>query len=208
MAFNHELFGINSKSTKELRSSYMASLDFDTEEEMNKQKNIIREGLDLFEKIYGFRSVSFTAPCYTWSRSIEPLLYDSGVRYLKGNFIQAEPAHSSDKNEYKKRYHYMGQKNKNHQYYLIRNCFFEPSQNENFDWINYCLNGIDNAFRWRKPVSISMHRLNFIGFIDPSNRNRNLPEFKSLLKQILKKWPDTEFMTSSQLGELINSTNS
>jgi hypothetical protein len=51
-----------------------------------------------------------------------------------------------------------------------------------------------------------MHRLNFIGFISPSNRNKNLPKFKSLLEQILKKWPDTEFMTSSQLGELINST--
>jgi hypothetical protein len=49
-----------------------------------------------------------------------------------------------------------------------------------------------------------MHRLNFIGFIDPSNRDRNLPKLKTLLSEILKRWNDVEFMTSAQLGDLIS----
>ena len=204
LAFDNGLFGISANSNKESRSHYMAALDFDSEEELNNLKFIVKEGLNLFEQVYGFRSVSFIAPCYTWSGSLEPLLYDSGVRYLKGNFIQAEPAHTSGRIRYKRRYHYLGQQNNHQQYYLIRNCFFEPSQKENYDWVTYCLKEIDNAFRWHKPASISMHRLNFIGFIDPSNRDRNLPKLKTLLSEILKRWNDVEFMTSAQLGDLIS----
>ena len=204
LAFDNGLFGISVNSNKESRSHYMAALDFDSEEELNNLKLIVKEGLNLFEQVYGFRSVSFIAPCYTWSGWLEPLLYDSGVRYLKGNFIQAEPAHTSGKIRYQRRYHYIGQQNNHQQYYLIRNCFFEPSQKENYDWVTYCLKEIDNAFRWHKPASISMHRLNFIGFIDPSNRDRNLPKLKTLLSEILKRWNDVEFMTSAQLGDLIS----
>jgi hypothetical protein len=204
LAFDHELFGIITNNAGELRSNYMAALDFDTEEEIINQNIVVKEGLNLFEQIYGFRSVSFTAPCYAWGNQIESTLFDSGVRYLKGKFIQAEPFISSGKRSYHRRYHYLGQHNNNNQYHLIRNCYFEPSQKENFDWINYCLNGIDKAFSWRKPASISMHRLNFIGFIDPGNRDRNLPKFRTLLSEILKKWPDVEFMNSAQLGDLIS----
>jgi hypothetical protein len=206
-AFDYGLFGISTNNSKELRSHYMASLDYDNDEEKINLNTILEEGLNLFEQVYGFRSVSFIAPCYTWNRWLEPLLYDFGVRYLKGNFIQAEPAHANGKTKYKRRYHYTGQINDYRQYFLIRNCFFEPSQKENFDWISYCLKGIDNAFRWNKPASISMHRLNFIGFIDSSNRDRNLPKLKMLLMEILKRWPDIEFMNSTRVGDLISRQN-
>jgi hypothetical protein len=207
LAFDCGLFGIITNSSKESRNSYMASLDFDNEEEKPDLKLIVEEGLKLFEQVYGFKSASFIAPCYTWNSSIEPVLFDAGVKYLKGNFIQAEPAHSPGKIRYKRRYHYIGQQNIHKQYYLTRNCFFEPSQNENFDWVNYCLQGINNAFKWHKPASISMHRLNLIGFIDPSNRDRNLPKLKTLFSEILKKWQDVEFMNSVQLGDLISQQN-
>ena len=207
LAFDNRLFGISVNSNKESRSHYMAALDFDSEEELNNLKLIVKEGLNLFEQVYGFRSASFIAPCYTWNSSLETLLYDSGVKYLKGNFIQAEPAHTAGKIKYKRHYHYLGQQINNQQYYLIRNCFFEPSQKENYDWVTYCIKGIDNAFRWHKPASISIHRLNFIGFIDHSNRDRNLPMLKTLLSEILKRYPDVEFMSSAQLGDLISRQN-
>jgi hypothetical protein len=202
-AFDLGLFGIRINNIKEFRSHYMATLDFDTEEEKINLKLNIEEGLNLFEQIYGFRSASFIAPCYTWNNWIEPVLCNSGVKYLKGNFIQAEPNHSNGKVKYKRRFHYTGQMNSFKQHHLIRNCFFEPSQNGNVDWVNECLNEIDNAFKWHKPATISSHRLNYIGFIDPGNTSRNLPLLKSLITKILKTWPDVEFMTSSQLGDLI-----
>ena len=208
LAFDLGLFGISTDNEKGLRSNYLAGLDYDFEEEKINLKLIVEEGLNLFEQIYGFRSVSFIAPSNTWSSWLEPVLYDSGVRYLKGSFIQSEPAHSPGKIKYKRRYHYLGQINNHQQYYLVRSCYFEPSLNENFDWVNYCLHGIDNAFRWHKPASISTHRLNFIGFIDQSNRDRNLPLFKTLFSEMLRRWPDIEFMTSAQLGDLISQPKS
>ena len=207
LAFDFGLFCIRTDSAQVLRSNYLAALDFDTEEELNNHNLVVKDGLNIFEQIFGFRSVSFTAPCYAWDSLIESELHDSGVRYLKGKFIQAEPYLSSGQRKYHRRYHYLGQSNNNKQFHLIRNCFFEPSQKENFDWINYCLHGIDNAFKWHKPASISTHRMNFIGFIDPANRDRNLPLLKKLFTEIFKKYPDIEFMNSAQLGDLISRQN-
>ena len=69
--------------------------------------------------------------------------------------------------------------------------------------IEECLDRIKIAFKWNKPAIIGSHRLNFIGFINPRNRDKNLVLFKTLLNKIIQKWPDVEFMTSDQLGDLI-----
>ena len=57
---------------------------------------------------------------------------------------------------------------------------------------------------WKKPAIISTHRINFIGFLDERNRTSNLKSFSLLLENILKKWPDVEFMTTVSLGHLIS----
>jgi hypothetical protein len=54
-----------------------------------------------------------------------------------------------------------------------------------------------------KPAVISSHRINFVGNIDVNNRDRNLKDLNQILKIALNKWPDIEFMTSVDLGELI-----
>jgi hypothetical protein len=43
-----------------------------------------------------------------------------------------------------------------------------------------------------------------MGSLDPNNRSKNLAMFSNLLKGILENWPDVEFMTSDQLGDLIS----
>lgn len=87
--------------------------------------------------------------------------------------------------------------------YLMRNVFFEPSQSNVSDTVGECMTRINQAFRWGKAAVICAHRLNFIGSIDKSNTDRNLPMFKELLRRIVKQWPDVEFMSSDQLGNLI-----
>ena len=62
---------------------------------------------------------------------------------------------------------------------------------------------IDLAFFWKKPAIISSHRLNFIGSMQSKNRGNNLILLDELLKKILKKYPEVEFMTSDLLGDLI-----
>ena len=105
----------------------------------------------------------------------------------------------------KKKLHYLGQKNKYHQYYLIRNCIFEPSLLKKLDTVDYTLNSIAIALKWNKPAIISSHRINYIGSLQEKNRTDNLLLLNKLIKQILKKWPDVEFMTSNMLGDIIAS---
>ena len=48
-----------------------------------------------------------------------------------------------------------------------------------------------------------MHRLNFMGSLVEQNRTDNLKLFEKLITKLLLKWPDIEFMTSTELGDLI-----
>ena len=87
--------------------------------------------------------------------------------------------------------------------YQVRNVVFEPTNEIGFDWVNYSLKQVEAAFRWNRPSIISSHRVNFCGHIDPKNRETGINALKKLLKKIVKKWPDVEFMSSVELGELI-----
>lgn len=198
-AFENELFGISTTITKENRPSYLSAMDFDDPSELVSQKEILTVGLELFEKIFGFQSVSYIATNYTWHPSLESTLSANGVKFLQGAGSQRQP----DVNGKKIIRHSLGQRNQTGQTYLIRNGLFEPSLNEKKDWVASCLKEINLAFFWNKPAIISSHRLNFIGFIDESNRTRNLRYLETILRTIVKKWPEVEFFTTEELGNTI-----
>lgn len=204
-AFGLRMFSMHQPFDPGNKNEFMDSLDYDSTENEVKIEGIVTDGLNLFKRIWGYQSKSFIASCYIWHSSLEKTLADEGVKYIQGMVIQNEPIAEPGTFKYQKRYHYQGQKNKLGQRYLIRNAFFEPAQNPGFDWSGDCLNRISIAFSWNKPAIISSHRLNFIGFIDAKNRERNLPLFATLLKEIVNRWPDVEFMSSDQLGDLMNS---
>lgn len=199
LAFENHLFGISTNITTEKRKSYLAAMDWDDESDLVYHKEFLSEGLDLFEDLFKYRSASYIATNYTWHPNIEPTLAEKGVRFIQGAGTQSKPGLNG--NTFIR--HRLGQKNSFGQTYLTRNCGFEPSLNEKKDWVSSCLNEIEIAFFWKKPAVISSHRVNYIGFIDESNRTRNLKQMDSLLKTILEKWPDVEFITSEQLGEAI-----
>jgi hypothetical protein len=68
--------------------------------------------------------------------------------------------------------------------------------------VSDCLERIDIAFKCKKPAIIGSHRLNFIGFIDENNRTKNLKQFRILLKEIVKRWPSIEFVSTDELDSL------
>ena len=55
-----------------------------------------------------------------------------------------------------------------------------------------------------RPAIISSHRVNYVGFLDERNRDKNLKLLKTLLDKILNKWPDVEFLSSDEMGLIIN----
>jgi hypothetical protein len=199
LAFDYGLFGISTSITTENRKTFLAALELDTLTELEAQKKMLEEGLTLFENIFNYRSESFIATNYIWHPWIEPVLYKKGVKYIQGANTQFKPEPLGNTLIR----HHLGQKNKLGLFYLTRNCQFEPSLNREKDWVSSCLKEIEIAFFWKKPAVISSHRLNYIGYIDESNRTRNLRSLVSLLKNITQKWPDAEFLTTTELGALI-----
>jgi hypothetical protein len=105
-------------------------------------------------------------------------------------------------NEYKLTPHVFGEKNNFGISYNIRNCFLEPSQLPGKDWVDSCLAQIQNAFLWQKPAVICSHRINYIGFINKQNRERGLQDLKTLMKIVLRKWPEVQFISTDQLAGL------
>ena len=134
---------------------------------------------------------------------MEPVMKECGIEYLQGLAFQQIPVEDEPLKCITK-YHYLGQRNKLGQTYLVRNAFFEPYKGDAIDWTAECLNRVSIAFKCRKPAIISTHRLNFIGSLDMSYRDKNLEKFKALLISIKKNWPAVEFMSSDELGQLIH----
>lgn len=197
IAFDLKMYDLSvSKQVNE--DTYVESLFFANEDEIEFQKESIVSGLNLFEKIFGFRSKTFIAPCYIWSNKLNKTLFDNGIEAFQGNWIQLEPAPHKNQ-RFIKHFHYLGQRNSLGQIYLTRNIPFEPCKEIDYNWVDEALKRIEIAFKWKKPAIICSHRVNYIGYLVPSNRDRNLILLRKLLIEIVRKWPDVEFMSSDML---------
>ncbi len=197
LAFDYNCWGFNNKHPYNI--FYQAAFDLNTPDELDQQHHIIADGLQLFEKLHGYKATFFVPPNGPFNNSLEKTASENGIKWMSSSKIQRE---SLGNGQTKKVLHWLGQKNKYDQRYITRNCIFEPSQ-EGKDWVDSCLNDISIAFKWHKPAVISSHRVNYIGSIKPLNRDRGLKQLEQLLSEIVLKWPTVEFMTSVELGSLI-----
>jgi hypothetical protein len=180
---------------------YSAAFDFNKPEELEQLKEIINDGLRVFEKVFGYKATHFNAcGSHKYHHSLEDTLHENGIKFIDAQRIQHEH-HGYQK--YSKSFNYTGKKNSNNQTYLVRNCVFEPTDASVDDWVNFTLKQIEASFRWQKPANISSHRVNFCGHIEESNRKIGLSQLNELLKRIVKRWPDVEFVSANELGEAI-----
>jgi len=202
LAFNLGTFGLTSTVDPRILNDNMGAFNSGLKEDIAEYNVILKEGLDLFEKLFGYRSLSFIPTTYTWSPYIETGLKTNGVMFLQGMVHQRIPVDDNTTFKYKKN-NFTGYRSKAGLLYITRNAYFEPSQNLNFDWLSDCLRRVDIAFRLRKPAIISVHRLNFIGNIDVNNRKRNIKLFAELLRTVRAKYSAVEFMSSDMLGQII-----
>jgi hypothetical protein len=178
----------------------MAAFDFWELDENLRFETIIAEGLDAFQKVFGYKSVHFTPPAGRENPLIHKYLLAQGIQFIDTPMIKKE---HWGKGKYKTVLNYTGKKNKLGQTFVVRNVVFEPAENRGFDWVNYTLNQIEAAFRWNRPANISAHRVNFCGHIDPKNREKGITALKTLLQRIVQRWPDVEFMSSGELCKLM-----
>jgi hypothetical protein len=187
---------------KEKGNLYVEATNYKSIKDKEEKLVIFLEGIDLFEKLFGYKSETIIPPSYIWSTDYDKAVFDKGVIIFQVIRKMREPVPGGTT-----RYHsyYLGKKNNLGQIYMNRNALFEPSlfKLNIKDPIVQCLTDMAIAFRMNKPVLISSHRINYVGFIDETNRNRTHKLLHQLLSTALKKWPDIEFMNSSQLGHII-----
>ena len=200
-AFKFQTYGIPLTTRKSIRKNLMSAFDYENVADKKNYRFIINEAADLFYKTFGFTSDSFIATTYIWDHDLEKLLYENGVKFIQGIPYQYIP--NPNEKFYKKKFHYTGQNNSLGQIYLVRNAFFEPYVDSKKDVVGECLLRIKMAFLWGKPAIVGSHRVNYIGSISEKNRSQNLKLLENLLKEIVKQWPDVEFMSSDELGRLM-----
>lgn len=205
--FDFGSYGTSNLVDKKQIGHYMTSWESNQKEDIKLYSEDTVDGLNLFNKIFNFKSESIIATTYCWPVELESVFKQQGVRFIQGIKSQRIPTDRENKFKYKKT-NFLGKKSKSGLIYLNRNSFFEPSQKEDFDWVNDCLYRISLAFKQNTPVTISTHRINFVSRIDTNNATKNLKLLRRLLHQIVKKWPDVEFMNSVELGNLIQNDKS
>ncbi len=184
--------------------SVTAAFEFWDFKENEKFKEIILDGLNAFEKVFGYRSVHFNAPGGKEHPVIHSYLKEGGIKYIDTGLLKKE---HEGFGKMKTVFNYTGKKNAEGQIYEVRNVVFEPTDKERNDWVDYTIAQIEAAFCWNRPAIISSHRVNFCGHIDEANRKKGIEGLTLLLKKITQRWPDVEFMSANALGDLIAGDN-
>ena len=197
-SFQNNMPGIILPGALNTSNIYVEALRYRSLQDKAEKISIYLEGLDLFCKIFGYRSLTITPPNYTWSPDFDYDVYAKGVIGIQSTRKLREPLYT---NKYIYHSHYMGERNEFGQVYLLRNALFEPTipDYKLKDPVDRCLSDMSIAFSMNRPVIICSHRINYVGFLDQSNRDRTLSMLKIILKRALQKWPDIEFLNAGQL---------
>jgi len=185
------------KLDNELENYWKKSGD---EKVIERFEEIIEDGLNAFEKVFGFRSVHFNSPGRSEHKIVHEFLFKNGIKYIDTPIVKKE---HQGKGKYKTELFHTGKFNKFGMIHNVRNVVFEPTEDKGIDWVKFAITQIESAFRWNRPAIISSHRVNFCGNISESNRQTGIGNLKRLLNQIILKWPEAEFMSSSTLMEIL-----
>jgi hypothetical protein len=203
IGFDAGVYGLGRLTSPTIKQFHLASLFYRNEIEKSLVIDSFIDGLDLFKQIFNYLPDSFIAPVYIWNSDLEKSFFENGIKVLQGARFQSE-LNQDGMSFSNRKIHFTGNRNKYRQINTVRNCTFEPSLMSGIDVVNKCLADINISFKWGKPAIISSHRVNFIGSLDEKNRDKNLLLFDELLSKIIKKFPDVQFMSSSELGKLID----
>ncbi len=161
--------------------------------------DILKTGLETFKAVYGYEARVFTPPAQQLPESLYEILPSMGLLGLDRPFYQTRHVGFG---KYQRKITYPSYNKTNNLGFQVRNVVFEPT-NGNIDHVSKAMAQVSTAFRWHRPALISSHRVNFCGHIDPKNREKGLNDLKALLKSIVTRWPDVEFISAGDLAELM-----
>jgi hypothetical protein len=195
------LLGLSGGMTTQ-KDLYMAAFEAQGSEEKEYVINAVIDGLKKFNEIFGFNSISFVPSQSKQFEEVNRVLVEHGVLFSQAGQYFIPRGNGT----FKKVNKFWGSSDKFGMKFWRRNCNFEPYRDYSNE-VEKCLSEIDTAFRWGKPAVISSHRINFTSRIDKSHRDKCLNQFDILISRITKKYPEVEFLNSSQLADLMLNSN-
>jgi len=184
---------------KNYKHGWTAAYSFYHKSETESFLDNVKDGLKCFEEVYGYHSNTFTPPAQQFPMHLEKELSALGIKYLDS---PRQIEKHLGEGQYKTLKHKLGEGKLMTK--LVRNVVFEPTTNPVRDWVNFTFKQVEAAFRMKKPANISSHRVNYCGYIDENNRKIGLAALKQLLDKIVNRWPEVEFISADQLGEIIS----
>lgn len=203
LAAEHGLFSVITDINGNKLAELPAAFDINSLEDLGYLRSTIEEGLAEFQRLWNMNARYFIIPNGPFNKSLEKDFMEHGVDIIVGPRKQKEVLGDGLT---KTHYQTFGMKNSLGQIYLTRNASLEPGiieGNLNVNCLENALLSVERSFRWFKPAIISSHRINYLGYLNPKNKDLGLSVLDMFLKKILKRWPDVEFMSSVELGDLI-----
>lgn len=201
MGFENKTWGFSRYYLENYTRSYRSTYEIASYKELDTLKANISEGIDLINKTFHQNTTYFLPPDGPYHLSLNQTLADNGIKYIGLSKLHTNPL---EPKWYQKKLFWPGKKTKEGLIVITRNVKFEPASPKNPEVVNKALGEIQNAFKHKKPAVISSHRANYVSGLDAKLAERSLLKLEELLKGILKKWPEVEFMTSTQLGEIMS----
>jgi hypothetical protein len=203
VAFNNGVVSLEVPGINPAALGFRPEFYFNSDSQKQFLKISIKQGVTLFEEIFGYIPRVFVPSNGIFHPDFEDVVAESGVKFLHVSHSMPYPVNGG---ALKYRHFITGQKGPGGLTYYTRNCAFEPTD-VRYKNIDLTMKQIAGAFRWYKPANICTHRVNFVGGISPVNRVYGLTELKKLLKAIVRKWPDVEFMSSGDALEYMRKLN-
>lgn len=194
-AFLHHFYAVPKVlGLTNMAGAFRPSLYFDNEAQMKFNGAALVDGIRLVTEILETKISVFAPPNGISHLYFDKLLSENGIKLIH-NTRRYEPDGKGSGVLAKRKANEYNQK------YYNRTCAFEPSYSNNA--LDICLHQIQGAFNWHKPAIISTHRVNYMGYISPSNRDKGISQLQQLLKAIVKKWPDVVFASSNDYANIL-----
>lgn len=201
IAFHKKMIGVYSTFSSD-KYGYMDVLNYSKHYEEDVFRDL-KQASNAFNSCFGFSSESFAPPCFVWRDDVLNELHYNGVNFIQAGINQFVPENGT----FIKRHHYTGEVLDNGLIITTRNCFLEPVYFLSArSAAAFCFKQIRIAFEQNAPAIVDTHRMNYVGGLFPSNRKKGNKALKILLKKVLKKYPDTSFLSSIELHKMIKNS--
>ena len=202
--FYDRIWGQSIISGQKDKISHRSTFEMSSLQELDLLKQNIKDGISILNKTFNQKTTYFLPPDGPYHLSLNKSLVESGIKYIGLAKIHNNPL---EPKAHQKKLFWLGKSTKEGLKVITRNVIFEPASPKQADWIGSAMNQIEKAFKFFNPAIISTHRANYTGTLNPKNREDSLNKLKTLLSGVHNKWPGVEFMTSSQLGNIMSKSD-